>query len=152
MRVHNMSGTHFYHRWEGVVNRCLNPNNAAYEKYGGNGITFYESWKIFKNFMDDMYDSYLLHVEEYGEKNTSLDRIDNYKGYSPSNCRWATRIEQANNKKYNRVIEYKGETDTLCNMSRKYGCDSRLIRNRLVRGWSVERSFETPKQKRTSLR
>lgn len=87
----------FYRIWAGMIQRCNNPNHSAYLDYGGRGIDVCESWFNFETFKNDMHDDYLNHVKENGEKNTSIDRIDNNKGYSPDNCQWTTQNKQVIN-------------------------------------------------------
>lgn len=87
----------FYNRFCTIKARCNNPKNHKYKDYGGRGIK--NLWESFEEFKNDMYESYLEHVEEFGIKNTSIDRIDVDGHYEKSNCRWATYKEQANNKR-----------------------------------------------------
>ena len=89
-RTHGFSKTRFYRIFKGMKNRCYNENEPAYPRYGGRDIKVYLRWHKFENFKQDMYDSYMLHVAKFGEKNTSIDRIDNNCGYHEGNCHWET--------------------------------------------------------------
>ena len=87
---HGMYNTPTYHTWEGMKQRCLNPEATRYPDYGAKGITVCERWRIFENFLEDM-----------GERpeGKTLDRINPFGDYEPNNCRWATPKEQANNQR-----------------------------------------------------
>lgn len=71
-----------------------------------------------------------------------IDRIDNNKGYSPDNCRWVSVKDNMNNRRSNKIIEYKGEKDTIARLADKYNKKRYLIYQRLRAGWSVEDAFE----------
>jgi len=94
--------TKFYRTWYHIQGRCYNKNNVKYNNYGGRNIQC--EWGSFKEFYDDMYDEFLQHVEKEGERQTSIDRINNNGNYSKENCQWATYKIQANNKRNNRRL------------------------------------------------
>ena len=123
-----------------MIARCCNRNARNYHLYGGRGVTVCERWREnFANFLRDM-----------GErpKGCTLDRIDNSRGYEPSNCRWATYEEQANNTRSNRVLVFNGKTQTMTQWEREIGFPKRLIHDRLKRGWTVERALSEPVQEK----
>lgn len=148
-KTHGMSKTRFYNTWQLIVSRCCNKNNPSYILYGARGITVCNRWKnSFLAFKEDMYQSYLDHVEKYGENNTSIDRIDVNGNYEPENCRWATNKEQMNNQRTNRYIEVDGECITVKQASEKYNIKYITLITRLNKGWDVEKALTTPIQKR----
>ncbi len=140
--THRMTGTKFYRCWNGFKQRCDNQNNVEYPNYGGRGITYQKEWVDFTNFYNDMYESYLNHVQIYGEKETTLDRIDVDKGYSKDNCRWLTNKEQSNNKRDNTYIEINDEKKTLAEWCRYYNVDYNKARRIYVKNKSIEEAFE----------
>ena len=95
---HGMSNTRIYHIWDSIKQRCTNSNSKNYSRYGGRGIKLCDQWLSFEGFYKDNGESYNKHVEEFGEKNTSIDRIDPNGNYEPGNVRWATNKEQSRNR------------------------------------------------------
>lgn len=87
--THGLTKHRLCKTWDGMMQRCHNPNNTKYKDYGGRGIKVCERWKDIKNFIDDMFPAF--------QEGLSLDRIDNNLGYSKENCRWATREIQGRN-------------------------------------------------------
>ena len=126
---HGKHGTKLYFSWAQMIQRCYNPKNKAYKNYGGREIQTCDSWLTFDNFYHDM-----------GERpqNTTLDRIDNERGYFKENCRWATKVEQNNNKRTNNNITFNGKTMTLKQWSDATGINYNTLTKRLNNGWSTK--------------
>ena len=127
--THGMKGKPEYRAWDGIINRCTNPNDPRYKDYGARGIAVNEKWKDFKEFFKD--------VGLRPSPKHSIERVDNNKGYTPGNVIWGTVNQQANNRRNNILIEYNGVMLTIAETARKYNVDYQLLRSRLKRGWSI---------------
>lgn len=139
-----------YRAWQEMKTRCNNKNYKRYKDYGGREITICNRWlepsgQGFLNFLKDM-----------GEcpAGLSLDRINNNKlinGYSPENCRWATKIEQAYNTRRNIYITFNGKTQCLSAWSKEYKINYLTLWNRLyVLNWPIKKALTTPTRRRRS--
>lgn len=91
---HGMTKTRAYNAWVNMKTRCLNPAYKRYATWGGRGISVASEWMVFENFYKDMGDPPIGY---------SLDRIDVNGNYCKSNCRWATQLQQQNNRRNNIV-------------------------------------------------
>lgn len=103
--IHGQANTKFYKRWRSMFDR-ISPKYICSKDYIG--VTVSIRWNKFENFRSDMYASYLEHVEKFGERQTTLDRINPFGNYKKSNCRWATFKEQVHNRKsdyYKNIIK-----------------------------------------------
>jgi len=135
-----------YMSWQAMKARCSNTNTSYYKDYGGRGIAVCAEWSNdFGQFLKDM-----------GERpeGRTLDRIDNDKGYEPGNCRWATNLEQAHNKRdvsFCRKVNVDGmEFVSLTAAASHFGISRNTVSNRItMHGWEVERALKTPAGKRS---
>ncbi len=119
-----------------------NKGVVHYKYYGERGISYDPRWEKFENFYADMGDR---------PAGMTIDRIDNNKGYSKENCRWATLKEQANNTSRNHKIKFQGKTQTLTQWAEEVGINRRTIGARLKLGWSVERTLTSPVRRKASV-
>jgi len=125
--------------WYSMIKRCTDPCTTYYEYYGGRGITVCDRWageNGLSNFMEDM--------GPRPSKGHSIDRINNDAGYYPENCKWATRAEQARNKRSTRLLTYGGRTLCMEDWAKEIGISPYTIGSRLrVYGWTVEKALTT---------
>lgn len=138
-RTHGEKRTRLYNIWSGMIDRCENPNCPAFPRYGGRGISICHVWRAdFTAFRDwALKNGYAVKL--------TIDRIDNDRGYEPSNCRWATYAEQNRNYGRNRPVQYQGRTVLLGDLAAEYGLPAGIVKNRVRRyGWTIERALSTP--------
>jgi hypothetical protein len=121
-----------------MLERCRNPNNSHYSRYGGRGIRVCDRWQVFDAFYADM-----------GERppGMSLNRIDNDGPYSPENCEWASAVTQGRNKTNNKLLTFQGKTQPLSAWAEELGMTYSTLNTRLQRGWDDERVLATPIRK-----
>jgi hypothetical protein len=122
-----------YDVWNMMRQRCDNPRCKGYADYGARGIKVCRRWEKFENFIADMG---RRPVGKYG-----IDRIRNSRGYSPSNCRWATYKEQSRNTRRNLWVEAFGRKQTLAAWCEELGLVYFKTRKRILRGWEPERAL-----------
>lgn len=121
--------------WHGIRSRCHNPNNKDYALYGARGISVCPRWR----------NSYTAFLSDVGLKPTpshSLDRINPNGNYEPSNVRWATPSQQANNTRTNRRVTINGKEMTLAQASRAHGQKPAVVSTRLSRGWPLASALQ----------
>lgn len=128
-KTHGLGNTRIYQIWADMKDRCYNKNSKAFKHYGDRGIKVCEEWqKDFMNFYNWAINN------GYNEKLT-LDRIDVNGNYEPSNCRWATWREQANNRRMSRKITIFEETKTAYEFEKEYGIKAQVLINRYDKGY-----------------
>lgn len=134
-------GSPTYRSWAAAKHRCQNKSCPDYPSYGGRGIALALEWNDFKQFLSDM-----------GERpeGTTLDRIDNDKGYEPGNCRWLTHKEQCRNLRRNVEFEHNGKTQCIAAWAEEFSLSRGVLRKRLiVLEWPMEKALTTPVRKYT---
>ena len=141
-----MTNTRFYKIWVGVKKRGTGKHKR--KNYVDKGIFICDKWLNFIEFKNDMLDSYNAHCSLYGVKETTIDRIDNRKGYNKENCRWATYKEQARNTGKNSLLTFNGETLCVSEWAEKIGVNKNRFNMRIYNGWTVKDAITLPKQER----
>lgn len=130
-----------YKLWGHIKERCYNKNAAHYDLYGGRGIKMCKRWrKSFPNFYRDM-----------GKRpeGMTIERKNSNGHYSPSNCRWATNMEQQSNRSNNKRISVNGKVKTYSQWEREFNLPRRTISCRITRlGWTPRKAVLTPIDKR----
>ena len=132
---HGLAKTPLHKVWLSMRERCNNPKARSYKHYGARGIRVCDRWSNFELFLEDMGERPPKH---------SIERMDNNGNYEPSNCRWATALEQASNTTRTRLLTAYGRTMTQAAWARELGTDSSVLIGRLRLGWSEEKTCTTP--------
>ncbi len=121
--------------WASMIDRCYNSSRKDYPRWGGRGIRVCQEWL-------NSYSAFLADMGRRPSQKHSLDRFPNTNGnYEAGNCRWATAREQANNRRSNRLIEFRGEVKTLAQWAYALGFNHGTINSRLRLGWTAEEAF-----------
>lgn len=134
-----------------MLARCHNESDAAFHRYGARGIYVCDRWR----FGEEGVTGFAMFVADIGERPTAdhtIERIDNDGPYGASNCRWATRKEQARNRRSNRVVDCDGEKVALSEFCERKGFRFQLINQRIGRGWSLERAVSQRPRGGASIR
>lgn len=130
-KTHGMTRSPEYRAWQSMKDRCYNEDCENFKNYGARGIVVWHTWmKSFNNFYRDM-----------GPRpgpDYSLDRIDNNGNYTPSNCRWATAEQQANNRRTNYLVELDGEVRTLSQVAKETNIPLPTLATRLKKGLDIK--------------
>jgi len=124
-----------YHSWKGMMNRCFDVNHPANKNYMGRGISVCKEWLSFEVFYKDMGQK---------PKGMTLDRIDNEKGYSKDNCRWATYTQQIRNRRNSVLLEIDGVIKPMPEWCEIYNVNWFTIRDRIKKGMSAKEAFTIP--------
>lgn len=134
-----ISNTTEYNTWIHINQRCHNPNNKDYKNYGGRGIQVCSLWR-------GSYEAFLMSIGKKPTPEHTIERLDVNKGYEPSNVVWATRDEQARNKRSNVRVTIDGETKTVIAWFEDERCKVPLktIYKRIERGWDSREAVLTP--------
>lgn len=124
---HNKSNTRLYTIWSKMKSRCYNHNDSKYKYYGDKGITICEDWHDFTTFYSWSIDN------DYNESLT-LDRINVYSNYEPSNCRWITHTEQQRNKTNTIYVKYNNKTISISELAEITGLNRKTLTKRYYAG------------------
>lgn len=138
-KKHGLTKTKLYRKWADMLQRCNNKNSNNYKYYGGKGIKVCDDWHNFDNFNE-------WAISNAYEEGLTIDRINPKGNYEPSNCRWATREQQDNNKTNSIFVEINGEVLTLMQVSKKYNVGYPMLQHRYRVGDRGEKLIEQKKR------
>ena len=138
LTTHGYCKHRLYGVWKGMKQRCYNQKNKKYRIYGAEGKTVCDEWK------DDFQAFYDWSMANGYKDDLTIERIDGTKGYSPDNCKWATRKEQANNLRSNNLETYNGKTQTIAQWADEYNIPYDTLYMRVCKlHWNIERALIT---------
>lgn len=131
-----------YRTWVSIKTRCYNEKSNRYPFYGAKGVKMADEW------LND-FPAFFAHVEPKPFPKATIDRIDTTGNYVPGNVRWIPQSEQLLNRGgFNVRIEYKGENKCLSEWSKQFDIPRDIIKLRIAQGWSLDKVFLTPYEKR----
>lgn len=142
-QLHGKSHEKIYKTWKSMKERCENPNTKSYKIYGAEGKKVCDEW------LHDFQAFYDWAMANGYREDLTIERIDGTKGYSPDNCRWATRTEQMNNIRNNKYLTYNGKTQTRAQWAREMNINYHTLIYRLDElNWDTEKALTTSTKKR----
>lgn len=132
-----------YSSWKSMVARCTQPSAPGFDHYQKRGIGLCSRWHTGEGDSSG-FQCFLADMGERPSRRHTIERDNNDLGYFSDNCSWATRRAQANNRMTNKYIDYRGERLTFAQAGRLAGLERWVIRDRLIKGWSIEKTMTTP--------
>ncbi len=142
-QTHGRSKTRLYRSWQGMHQRCGNPKDTQFPRYGARGISVNPCW--------DDFEPFALWAKANGyDAALEIDRIDVNAGYSPENCRWVTSRENSNNRRNTRQAIFFGKSMVYSEAAEHFGISIDVLGYRLGSGWSPEKAVSTPVRKYSS--
>ena len=136
VRKHPPEQDRLYNVWCAMKERCQNPNNKSFVRYGARGIMVCDAW----NSDFSVFAEWAL--SNGYNNNLTIDRIDNAGNYTPENCRWVTAAQQNRNYSRNHMITYLGETKCLADWADYFGINRATVLFRIKSGKPMEKVFE----------
>ena len=134
-KTHGQRHTHLYKVWCAMKERCNNPHNKSYKRYGNRGIKVCSEWET-------SFSAFYEWAKASGyDEGLTIDRINNEKGYSPENCRWVTTAQQNRNYSRNHFLTYQGQTLCIKDWAEKTGINQATILFRLKAGKTIEQAL-----------
>lgn len=136
---HGLNHTRIYKIWSHMKSRCCNQKDCHYKYYGDRGIKVCDEW------LNDFEAFYNWAMSNGYDDTLTIDRIDVNGNYEPSNCRWATRKEQSNNRRSNHLLTYNNKTQTIKQWADEYNITYNKLSSRINKyNWTIERALNTP--------
>ena len=134
---HRMTNTREYGIWCGMIRRCENIHDTSYPRYGGRGITVCARWR-------EDFAVFYLDMGASPSSDHSIERRDNAGNYEPGNCIWATRAEQARNRRSTHLIQHAGRTLCITDWAREAGIKPGTLGYRLRSGMTMSEAMAVP--------
>jgi hypothetical protein len=134
MTIHGQTDTYAYQCWRSMKLRCYTKTSTGYENYGGRGIKVCDRWR-------DSFEAFIADMGQPPSEKHTIERCDVNGDYTPSNCCWATKIEQGNNKRNNDLLEFNGRKQTRAEWAREFDINYETLSWRLANGWPVSKAL-----------